>query len=110
MSTAGAEPSPGVSWLAGEEHGAAMELDPDEMRKVINRLRRAQGQLAGVLRMLEAGRDCEDIVTQLSAVSRALDRAGFAIIATGMRQCVIESDGNETLHVQKLEKLFLSLA
>ena len=87
-----------------------MELDPDEMGKVINRLKRAQGQLAGVLRMLEAGRDCEDIVTQLSAVSRALDRAGFAIIATGMRQCVIESDGNETLHVQKLEKLFLSLA
>jgi len=54
--------------------------------------------------------DCEDIVTQLSAVSRALDRAGFAIIATGMRQCLIEADGSETLHVQKLEKLFLSLA
>ncbi|WP_407345645.1 metal-sensitive transcriptional regulator [Pengzhenrongella phosphoraccumulans] len=87
-----------------------MELDPDEMGKVINRLKRAQGQLAGVLRMLEAGRDCEDIVTQLSAVSRALDRAGFAIIATGMRQCLIEADGSETLHVQKLEKLFLSLA
>ncbi|MGV8967571.1 MAG: metal-sensitive transcriptional regulator [Cellulomonas sp.] len=87
-----------------------MELDPDEMGKVINRLKRAQGQLSGVLRMLEAGRDCEDIVTQLSAVSRALDRAGFAIIATGMRQCLIEADGSETLHVRKLEKLFLSLA
>ena len=60
--------------------------------------------------MLEEGRNCEDIVTQLSAVSLALDRAGFAIIATGMRQCLIESDGQETLDVQKLEKLFLSLA
>jgi len=110
MSTGAGEQPAGVSWLAGENQGAAMELDPDDMGKVINRLKRAQGQLAGVLRMLEAGRDCEDIVTQLSAVSRALARAGFAIIATGMRQCLIEPDGSETLHVQKLEKLFLSLA
>ncbi|MDD9205208.1 metal-sensitive transcriptional regulator [Georgenia sp. 10Sc9-8] len=87
-----------------------MELRPDEMGKVINRLKRAQGQLAGVLRMLEAGQDCGDVVTQLSAVSRALDRAGFAIIASGMRQCLVESDGEETVDVQRLEKLFLSLA
>ena len=87
-----------------------MELDRAEMGKVINRLKRAQGQLAGVLRMLDEGRDCEDIVMQLSAVSRALDRAGFAIIATGMKQCLLEADGKETLDVQKLEKLFLSLA
>ena len=63
----------------------------------------------GVLRMLEEGRDCEDIVTQLSAVGKALDRAGFAIIATGMRQCLVQADGKETLHVEKLEKLFLSI-
>ena len=87
-----------------------MELDPDQMGKVINRLKRAQGQLAGVLRMLEEGRDCEDIVTQLSAVGRALDRAGFAIVATGLRQCLVEPDGTETVHLQKLEKIFLSLA
>ena len=87
-----------------------MELDPNDMVKVINRLKRAQGQLAGVLKMLEEGRDCEDIVTQLSAVSKALDRAGFAIIATGMRQCLVQTDGKDTLDVAKLEKLFLSLA
>ena len=93
-----------------------MDLDPDEMTKVTNRLKRAQGQLAGVVRMLEEGRPCEDVVTQLSAVSRALDRAGFAIIASGMRQCLVTpadgaSDGEApTLDVQKLEKLFLSLA
>ena len=90
-----------------------MELDKDEMSKVSNRLKRAQGQLAGVVRMLDEGRDCEDIVMQLSAVSRALDRAGFAIIASGMRQCLTptEPDGETgTLDVQKLEKLFLSLA
>ena len=88
-----------------------MELDRDEMAKVSNRLKRAQGQLTAVVRMLDEGRDCEDVVTQLSAVSRALDRAGFAIIASGMRQCMTQSDeGEQTLDVQKLEKLFLSLA
>jgi len=89
-----------------------MELDKDEMSKVSNRLKRAQGQLAGVVRMLDEGRDCEDIVMQLAAVSRALDRAGFAIIASGMRQCLTPAapDGEAGLDVQKLEKLFLSLA
>jgi DNA-binding FrmR family transcriptional regulator len=104
------ETSPGASWFRSETEGSAMELDLTDMGKVVNRLKRAQGQLAGVERMLESGRDCEDIVTQISAVSRALDRAGFAIVASGLRQCLIESDGKETLHVQKLEKIFLSLA
>ncbi|WP_043500623.1 metal-sensitive transcriptional regulator [Georgenia sp. SUBG003] len=87
-----------------------MELDANEMGKVVNRLKRAQGQLAGVVRMLEDGRDCEDVVTQLSAVSKALDRAGFAIIASGMRQCLAEPDDESTLDVDRLQKLFLSLA
>lgn len=90
-----------------------MELDPQEMTKVRNRLKRAQGQLAAVVRMIEEGDDCEDVVTQLSAVSRALDRAGFAIIASGMKQCLTrpETAGEEpALDVAKLEKLFLSLA
>lgn len=96
-----------------------MELDKDEMVKVANRLKRAQGQLAGIVRMLDEGRDCEDVVMQLSAVSKALDRAGFAIIASGMKQCLTTPEPGEaagtdpadvTLDVQKLEKLFLSLA
>ena len=100
----------GASWFRGESQGSAIELDPVDLGKVANRLKRAQGQLAGVVRMLDEGRDCEDIVTQLSAVGRALDRAGFAIVATGLRQCLVESDGKETVHLQKLEKVFLSLA
>ena len=85
-------------------------LSPDAMGPVINRLKRAQGQLGGVLRMLEEGRECEDVVTQLAAVSRALDRAGFAIVATGLKQCLSEEGGAESLDVKKMEKLFLSLA
>ena len=87
-----------------------MELVPAEMTPVINRIKRAQGQLAGVLRMLEEGRECEDVVTQLAAVSRALDRAGFAIVATGLQHCLTEGDGIDGVDVKKMEKLFLSLA
>ena len=87
-----------------------VKLSPDAMAPVVNRLKRAQGQLGGVLRMLEEGRDCEDVVTQLAAVSRALDRAGFAIVATGLKQCLSEEGGAESLDVKKMEKLFLSLA
>ena len=77
---------------------------------VVNRLRRAQGQIGGVLKMIEEGRDCQDVVTQLAAVSRALDRAGFAVIAAGLKQCLIESNGQDTLDTKTMEKLFLSLA
>ena len=87
-----------------------MELDPEQLVPVLNRLRRAQGQLGGVIRMLEDGRDCQDVVVQLAAVSRALDRAGFAVVATGLRQCMSDPDSADTLDVAALEKLFLSLA
>ena len=87
-----------------------MELVPAEMTPAINRIKRAQGQLAGVLRMLEDGRECEDVVTQLAAVSRALDRAGFAIVATGLQHCLTDGDGIDSADVKKMEKLFLSLA
>ena len=78
--------------------------------RIVNRLRRAQGQIGGVVRLIEEGRDCSDIVTQLAAVSRALDRAGFAIIATGLKQCLIEGGGAGDLDSAQMEKLFLSLA
>jgi DNA-binding FrmR family transcriptional regulator len=87
-----------------------MELDPAAMTPVINRIKRARGQLDGVLRMLEEGRDCEDVVTQLAAVSRALDRAGFAIVATGLKECLTDGNGLDSVDAKKMEKLFLSLA
>ncbi|WP_433192099.1 metal-sensitive transcriptional regulator [Nocardia sp. CA-107356] len=79
---------------------------------VLNRLRRAHGQLAGVISMIEQGRDCKDVVTQLAAVSRALDRAGFKIVATGLRECLTgdTADGSEPMSEAELEKLFLALA
>ncbi|MDX2290949.1 MULTISPECIES: metal-sensitive transcriptional regulator [Streptomyces] len=87
-----------------------MQVDAESVRPVLNRLRRAQGQLAAVIAMVESGRDCKDIVTQLAAVSRALDRAGFKIVASGMRQCLADDSEAPPMTQEDLEKLFLALA
>lgn len=88
-----------------------MQLDTSELEAVVKRLKRAQGQIGGIIRMIEEGRDCQDIVTQLAAVSKAVDRAGFAVIATGLRQCITDADEQgDVMDVARLEKLFLSLA
>ncbi len=89
--------------------------DPNDVAQVLTRLRRAQGQLAGVIAMVEDGRECRDVVIQLAAVSKALDRAGFKMVATGLRECAA-GDGTTTnaggtcLTEAELEKLFLALA
>jgi DNA-binding FrmR family transcriptional regulator len=89
-----------------------MIANEDTVTAVLNRLRRAQGQLAGVISMIENGRDCKDVITQLAAVSRALDRAGFKIVASGLRECAntTSAEGNTPLTEAELEKLFLALA
>ncbi len=89
------------------------ETPSPDSKLILNRLRRAQGQLGAVISMVEQGKDCRSVVTQLSAVSSALDKAGFSIIATAMKECVSD-DGSRTsegdLSVEDLEKLFLSLS
>ncbi|MFE0456774.1 metal-sensitive transcriptional regulator [Streptomyces sp. NPDC058914] len=91
-----------------------LAMAAEELKAVVNRLRRAQGQIAGVIKMVEEGRDCEDVVTQLAAASRALDKAGFAILATGLQHCLTDADmaasGDRAQMRTRLEKLFLSLA
>jgi DNA-binding FrmR family transcriptional regulator len=77
--------------------------------QVVNRIKRAQGQLAGVLRMLEEGRELQEVVNQLKAVSRALDRAGFAIIAAELRESARRGAVSDD-DLDQLERFFLSLA
>ena len=94
-------------------YSGCMELDPVELKPVLNRLKRAQGQLAAVIRMIEEGRECSEVITQLSAASKAMDRAGFSIIASGLQSCMLaeaREPGSAQLDRDKLEKLFLSLA
>ena len=90
-----------------------MQLDREALTEVVVRLRRVQGQVGGIIQMIESGRDCKDIVTQLAATSRALNRAGFKVVAAGLEQCLVaERSGSEQAEVDRreLEKLFLTLA
>jgi DNA-binding FrmR family transcriptional regulator len=89
-----------------------MRLDETASADVIRRLRRVEGQVGGIVKMIENGRDCAEVVTQLAAASRALDRAGFHLLSSGMRQCVTAAANGEPepMSTEQLEKLFLSLA
>ena len=92
---------------------SGVNVDSEELADVVRRLRRAQGQIGGVIRMIEEGQDCADVLTQLAAAGRALDRAGFKVIASGLCQCLLdEQAGGENAAAERarLEKLFLSLA
>jgi DNA-binding FrmR family transcriptional regulator len=85
---------------------------PEEVTKdALNRLRRAEGQLRGVQRLLEEGADCTDVVTQISAVQAALHRAGLRLMASGMRYCIANPDVAESdgMTVDDMEELFLTL-
>ncbi len=87
-----------------------MDLEPTEIKAIITRMKRANGHLASVIRMMEEGSSCEDVLTQLAAVNKALSRAGYAIVATGLQHCLEDGDGLEGVDVKKMEKLFLALA
>jgi DNA-binding FrmR family transcriptional regulator len=86
---------------------------PDEVTlDVRRRLRRVAGQVQGVERMLEEGRDCKEIVTQISAAAKALEQAGLRVVAAGLTYCVerpgeAEADG---YGLEAVEKMFMRLA
>ncbi|QKT09004.1 metal-sensitive transcriptional regulator [Gordonia sp. X0973] len=86
-----------------------MQLPADEIKPILTRLRRAHGHLASVIRMLEEGAECEDALTQLAAVDKAIARSGYSLVATGLQYCM-RTEGPDNVDTQKLEKLFLSLA
>ena len=91
---------------------APITMDDVCPREVVTRLKRVQGQVAGIISMIEDGRDCGEVVTQLAAVSRALDRAGFKVVANGLQQCASAEGRGEKppMSAEQLEKLFLALA
>ncbi|MDU0970747.1 MAG: metal-sensing transcriptional repressor [Actinomycetaceae bacterium] len=101
--------------IAASASGAPV-IDADKRRQIRHRLARANGQLAGVIRLLDAGADCEAILTQMVATSKALDRAAVALVLCGLEACPagdtpgsIEVDPEAAAHRKVLEKLLLSL-
>ncbi len=85
-----------------------MKLDPQVRGSLQRRLRRARGQVDGILRMVDDERDCAELLTQLSAVSRALDRAAIEVLSAGLQQCAAQGEAAAPDR-EKLERLFLSL-
>ena len=62
--------------------------------KVVNRIKRMEGQLRGVIRMMEEGKDCKEVITQLSAVRSGVDRAIGVIVSENLVECVRDADGD----------------
>lgn len=86
-----------------------MKLEPEDIKAIITRLKRANGHLASVIRMLEEGAECEDALLQLAAVNKAVGRGGYALVATGLQKCLLE-EGPDNVDAEKMEKLFLAFA
>jgi len=84
--------------------------DEDQLLAITKRLKRAHGQLGAVVRMLDEGRSCEDIVTQMAAVGKAVNTAAFTLISASLKECIADPTIDSDQLTQKLQKLFLSLA
>jgi len=84
--------------------------DEEQIQAISTRMKRANGQMTAVIRMLEEGRACDEVVTQMAAVSKAINTAAFTLISASLKECLIEDGRNQAETTEKLQKLFLSLA
>ena len=89
-----------------------MQLPAEIVEDVRKRLRRAAGQVEAVERMLAEGRECRDVVTQLSAANRALEQAGFKLVASGLTYCLQnpEKAAADGYPLEDVERMFMKLA
>ena len=89
-----------------------VELPEDVLDDLRKRLRRIAGQVQGIERMLDEGRECRDVVTQISAANRALEQAGFRLVSAGLTYCLAHPDEAEAdgYPLDEVEKMFMRLA
>ena len=89
-----------------------MQIPENVVDDVRKRLRRAAGQVNAVERMLSEGRECRDVVTQLSAATKALEQAGFKLVAAGLTYCVEQPEAAEAdgYALEEVERMFMKLA
>ena len=89
-----------------------MQLPDEVVDEVRLRLRRIAGQVQGVERMLEEGRECRDVVTQLSAATKTLEQAGFRLVAAGLTYCLEnpEQAKEDGYALDAVQKMFMKLA
>jgi DNA-binding FrmR family transcriptional regulator len=84
--------------------------DEEQIQAISTRMKRANGQMTAVIRMLEEGRSCDEVVTQMAAVSKAINTAAFTLISASLKECLIDGKRNSKDVTEQLQKLFLSLA
>ena len=84
--------------------------DEKQIQAISTRMKRANGQMTAVIRMLEEGRACDEVVTQMAAVSKAINTAAFTLISASLKECLIDGKRNSKDVTEQLQKLFLSLA
>ena len=89
-----------------------MQIPEPIASDVRKRLRRAAGQVEAVERMLAEGRECREVVTQLSAATKALEQAGFKLVAAGLKYCVERPDEAEAdgYALGDVERMFMKMA
>jgi DNA-binding FrmR family transcriptional regulator len=89
-----------------------VDIPEETIDDLVKRLRRVEGQMRGIQQMLTARRDCRDVVTQISAASKALDQAGFVLVAAGLKWCLAnpEQSKAEGYDVADVQKMFTKLA
>jgi DNA-binding FrmR family transcriptional regulator len=88
-----------------------MQLDDDVKTDLQRRLRRIEGQVRGIQKMLDEDRECRDVVTQLAAVTKAMEQVGFKMLASGLVSCLQDPDraAADGYPVEEVERLFLKL-
>lgn len=84
--------------------------DRTQVEAITKRVKRANGQMGAIVRMLEDGRSCEDIVTQMAAVTKAVNTAAFTLISASLKECIADPESDTDDIVLRLQRLFLSLA
>lgn len=89
-----------------------MELDTDIIENLTRRLARIEGQVRAISKMIEEGRECRDVITQISAASTGLDQVGFRLLSSGMQRCIEDPKrgAKEGFTLDEVEKLFLKLS
>ncbi len=89
-----------------------MDIPEETVADLTRRLRRVEGQIRGVQQMLADGRDCRDIVTQISAASKALEQAGFLLVASGLTWCIAHPEESvaEGYGLDDVRRMFMKLA
>lgn len=95
--------------MATKKKSAYVLSDQDQVEEIVKRIRRAHGQLGAVARMLEEGRTCDEIVTQMAAVTKAVNTAAFSLISANLKQCVEQDRPDSEAISNQLQKLFNTL-